>query len=407
MKLNTIRIAGDLLKPIHSSFWFTLMLAQIAVAQVRDVDIVGAGARAEGMGGAFIGLADDATALSWNPAGLTQLEKPEASVVLRQSYDGYKFKSDFVSGVKTNSNHVALNFLSVAYPTKIGERNLTFALAYQRQMDLHLATKSSDFDEKQTGGVGTVSPGLAYPVVPSLSLGVSSNIWFGSSKYDYEDFTDPANSLGYKDDWSGFNYQVGVLFEAEKTGMKLPLRIGFNFRSPFSMTDKWKFTSFDDGQKYKWEWEFPSMFGFGASYRIGENLILAADYELRGFGDSKVKKVDDPGGSGTSFDFSPSKKDINPIRVGAEYLIVTESVVIPIRIGFRTAPTFFADTDINDLPSKQVKGTAWSLGTGYIHSRFAFDVAMTSKSYKQKDNFLVNTRRFSNITLSASTIFYF
>ncbi|MBW1856357.1 MAG: hypothetical protein JRJ00_17135, partial [Deltaproteobacteria bacterium] len=40
---------------------------------------VGSGARAVGMGGAFIAVADDATAASWNPAGLTQLKKPEIS----------------------------------------------------------------------------------------------------------------------------------------------------------------------------------------------------------------------------------------------------------------------------------------------------------------------------------------
>ena len=40
---------------------------------------VGSGARATGMGGAFISVADDATAASWNPAGLIQLERPEVS----------------------------------------------------------------------------------------------------------------------------------------------------------------------------------------------------------------------------------------------------------------------------------------------------------------------------------------
>lgn len=42
---------------------------------------VGSGARAIGMGGAFIAVADDATAASWNPGGLVQLERPELSVV--------------------------------------------------------------------------------------------------------------------------------------------------------------------------------------------------------------------------------------------------------------------------------------------------------------------------------------
>ena len=42
---------------------------------------VGSGARALGMGGAFIAVADDATAASWNPGGLIQLERPEISAV--------------------------------------------------------------------------------------------------------------------------------------------------------------------------------------------------------------------------------------------------------------------------------------------------------------------------------------
>src|SRR6476619_8573459 len=38
------------------------------------------GARSLGMGGAFLGLADDASAAEANPAGLTILRKPEVSV---------------------------------------------------------------------------------------------------------------------------------------------------------------------------------------------------------------------------------------------------------------------------------------------------------------------------------------
>ncbi len=52
-----------------------------ANAFALDLNISGAGARAKGMGGAFIGVADDATAVSWNPAGLAQLDRPEASAV--------------------------------------------------------------------------------------------------------------------------------------------------------------------------------------------------------------------------------------------------------------------------------------------------------------------------------------
>ena len=44
-------------------------------------DPVGAGARAAGMSNAFIAIADDATAASWNPASLVQLERPEIAIV--------------------------------------------------------------------------------------------------------------------------------------------------------------------------------------------------------------------------------------------------------------------------------------------------------------------------------------
>lgn len=40
---------------------------------------IGVGARAEGMGQAFVGVADDATALYWNPAGLARLEGSHAT----------------------------------------------------------------------------------------------------------------------------------------------------------------------------------------------------------------------------------------------------------------------------------------------------------------------------------------
>src|SRR4249920_227564 len=47
----------------------------------RSNIVLGVGARALGMGGAFLARADDATAATWNPAGLSYLRRPEVSVV--------------------------------------------------------------------------------------------------------------------------------------------------------------------------------------------------------------------------------------------------------------------------------------------------------------------------------------
>ena len=47
----------------------------------RAVDnFAGVGVRAMGMGGAFAGVADDFTAIYWNPAGLAQIRQSEVYV---------------------------------------------------------------------------------------------------------------------------------------------------------------------------------------------------------------------------------------------------------------------------------------------------------------------------------------
>ena len=41
---------------------------------------LGVGSRAMGMGGAYVGIADDYSALYWNPAGLGQIRRMEVNV---------------------------------------------------------------------------------------------------------------------------------------------------------------------------------------------------------------------------------------------------------------------------------------------------------------------------------------
>lgn len=82
------------------------------------------GARALGMGGAFIGLADDASAAEANPAGLTILRKPEVSIELRNFVEtqSYTTSGTFPNIVRTDFDHhskaAVVSFASVVYPIK-------------------------------------------------------------------------------------------------------------------------------------------------------------------------------------------------------------------------------------------------------------------------------------------------
>lgn len=97
----------------------------------------GSGARALGLAGAFTAVADDATAASWNPAGLLQLETPEASFMLRASRETQEHRSGD-AGVTVGDDefeNYTLNYLSAAYPFRLGDRNLVVSLNYQEAYD--------------------------------------------------------------------------------------------------------------------------------------------------------------------------------------------------------------------------------------------------------------------------------
>lgn len=77
-----------------------------------DPLLLGAGARALGLGGAYVALSNDATAFYWNPAGLPTLQKRELHAQHTEHFGG-------------TVNH---DILAIALPTSKG----SFALAYMR-----------------------------------------------------------------------------------------------------------------------------------------------------------------------------------------------------------------------------------------------------------------------------------
>ena len=159
------------------------------------------GARALGLGGAFVALADDASAVGLNPAGLTQLRRPEISVeyrrletVLPVNYEGAEFIGPFACtnfgpslGHCENafrSEQDSLAFVSLIVPFG---RKVTLAL-YRHELDrerLFLVRPSLDTEEfGQIPGAfedldrRIVRTGIAfaYALSEKLSAGVTFNL---------------------------------------------------------------------------------------------------------------------------------------------------------------------------------------------------------------------------------------
>jgi long-subunit fatty acid transport protein len=133
------------LKYVVSSVALILVLISHVNAQERieipsSFNPVGSGARAMGMGGSFISIADDATAASWNPAGLIQLRKPEIAVVFSATElnEDLDFSLASEASGKQSSSSTDLNYFAVSVPCSSDTcgKNMVFSLNYQRLFDL-------------------------------------------------------------------------------------------------------------------------------------------------------------------------------------------------------------------------------------------------------------------------------
>jgi hypothetical protein len=99
----------------------------------------GSGARAAGMANAFVAVSDDGSAASWNPAGLSQLRKPEFSLVYTVGYRGLGLE-----GMRSPDGRVAYSnrqfgyvnsspdFISAALPFTVARKPVTVQLGWQR-----------------------------------------------------------------------------------------------------------------------------------------------------------------------------------------------------------------------------------------------------------------------------------
>jgi len=152
---------------------------------------VGSGARALGMGGAFIAVADDAPAASWNPAGVKHLLRPEVSLVGNYDHrkEGFSFSDSTEASKQYTIYDKDLNYMSVVYPFMWQKRNFVISLNYQNLYSLNRnmqfqytydepkLTIDYDVTFKQEGNLKAISPALAVFLTPKLFFGMTLNFW--------------------------------------------------------------------------------------------------------------------------------------------------------------------------------------------------------------------------------------
>jgi len=335
--------------------------------------LTGYGARGKGMGSAFTAIADDATAASFNPAGLVQLRRPEFSLVYRLDRR-YEY-ADFIDIQASNTKHPLhdndLDYFSVTLPFRLYDMDMGVTLAYQHLYDfnrhwlVNMGQQQSlfqyiyDIDYQQSGQLSALGFSFCLGITPRLSLGITLNWWdddltknswrqsyrfnttilLNDMLYDNERYL-------YEDQYaiSGFNANIGMLWEFTPGW-----RMGAMLKTPLhaDLTHTHIQQEFDNlinpiGQanvdhSENNTFSIPMSFGLGLSCQVSDNLLITADLYHTLWDHLWIKKAHQAKISPiTGNELKESDiDDTTQIRLGMEYLWVNreKGLAIPFRLG--------------------------------------------------------------------------
>jgi len=390
--------------------WFFLFFACTgAWAVVIGPDILGVdfrfnnpGARANAMGGAFIGLADDATAAYTNPAGLTVLTEPEFSVEYKIGEVTTHFQ-DQVSKKEFDDTVSGLSFLSYVYPAE----NATLAL-FRHQL---LNTESNftwhdSANEPQKLKVNlnavTLGIGAGFKLSDTFSFGLS----IGMAQLDYnvtsrrfdstqDPFPNPEEYETVSETDNAEHYTISLLWNPfEGFNMGLVYRMGPEFDA-VKQRYRWNDPDAipDTGDEfYGLEWEYdhilkiPDVYGLGFSFRFLSNLTATLDVNYIEYSDLADDLVNDQGGEDKDWKIS----DEFEVRLGLEYIIDINETPLALRAGYYYRPDhrlqYKGTTDLDLIRLFGKKGDdhdhIFSLGFGAVLTeKFQIDVAAAAGEY--------------------------
>ena len=407
------------------SYVFAQALQRIEIPS--SLNPVGSGARALGMGGAFIAVADDATAASWNPGGLIQLETPEVSVVgaYFDRAEDNTFGTNSEASGSQNVSKSSINYLSAAYPFTFWGHNMIASVNYQnlydftREWNFPLMQASGnlsldqDVDYAQDGSLSALGIAYCVQITPGFSFGLTLNFWEdGLYPNDWEQNTFQSGSGIYvgnpfifesksydKYSFSGFNVNLGILWHVNNK-----ITIGAVLKTPFE-ADLRHESTFNSSLHYPGApgadsttsiasaedetLDMPMSYGIGFAYRFSDEFTTSIDIYRTEWDDYVLT---DSNGNRTSpiSGESISDSDIDPthqVRIGAEYLFIKPNYVIPLRGGifYDPAPAEGSPDDFYGL----------TLGSGIAYRQFIFDIA-----YQYRFGSNVGTSIMKNLNFS-------
>ena len=344
---------------------------------------LGSGARAFGMGGAFLARADDATAASWNPAGLSYLRRPEFTVVgARNSFVREPTGLGFTRLISDSFAGSTLDFAAATYPIGIGPASGSVQLSYQRVFSFRGDRTIERTDQLLTsigsGGFDVVALGTGFRIVPSLRIGATVNRWTNGYHQDRNRLATRGTTDQNLDfALTGWNFNGGIIWSpleslnlgvVGKTTMKGDVildrsRTDIIPQPPTTTTNAANSTVLqtdDDPTPHRVpvSLSIPGAVGAGISWRPWSVLTASLDFTRTFWSKGRIHNFftlartepDQPSPHALVFSNlryptldDPVQSDTEQLRMGAEYVILARGLKVPIRAGFFTDKQYFFD----------------------------------------------------------------
>lgn len=345
---------------------------------------LGFGARSLGLGTAFIGVANDFSAVYWNPAGLGRIRLNEISGGF--SHLSYDNESSLLGDEQSFSNSgTNINSAGIVYPFPVTRGSLVFAIGYGRQTDFTSALGFKGFNNVSSiveypdsvelqgkilegGGMNNWIVAGAVEAVKGLFIGLSLNFISGTYTYtrDYNE-NDIYNRYYIKgwnqkitidEDIGGFTARAGLLYEFRKHNA----RLGFNIKFPSYLslkenyTDDWTLLSDPDISPVDTLYPYdsypeydvvsPFVFSAGVSWTLGQ-LMLSGAFDYTDWSQMEFRNVSDPAILDENTVIKDSLTATLNLRFGAELSIPNTD--LQLRAGFIYLPSpYKSDSSPND-----------------------------------------------------------
>ena len=395
-----------------------LMLPVAATGQVLttiEFSFSNPGARSLGFGGAFVALADDATAAFANPAGLVQLSRPEISLEGRfWSYSSPYTAGGRAAGTPTGLGidiHAepilatsefdtsGLSFVSVVYPR--GRWSVAF---YRHQLQNFELTQEIQgiFTPGPIAGawrgpiergffdfeVATKALAVGYRISDQLSLGIGISHFRSSSLFVGLEYLPDAATLDAYFAPSTFpSERLSHTVRAETGGTDLGFALGFLY----GPTPRWKLggvfregpdldlaiigfageahPDLPPGERFaeaSTPWALPDVYGLGVSYRSTDGRWTGS-FEWSRVEYSTILEALDP----SLRDPGNVVDDADELHLGGEYAFFRGSSVMAIRLGAWHDPDHQPRDETTVFSRAEIPG-----GSDELHLAAGFGVAL-------------------------------